>query len=255
MKKTKSFYVSLVFSLLIMVNPVVYSLYHLIRGHKESVCEIILCASLVAFALSMIFVCAKKLRGAAKVVITFIILCVASVACFGIEIIGYYVVFESYNGIEEIKTYNEVFEEDYRPEDYYKDKLDISKYGDFEEISHYYYLHESLLGSAANTTIVKYNDEAFEFEKKKIEAENKFSEETETNSVGVITYEGFDFRLVEENKDEYYDELIYIGINEDTNEILYACSRLAARRDVDDLKFTLEVGFGWDYIIEERTKK
>ena len=252
MKKTKSFYVSLVFSLLILIIPVVHFVYHKTNGHLVEINNIITDTSLVAFALSILFVLIKKIPNTVKIVITVVILCATSFLCYWLNGVGGYTVFESYNGIEEIESYNEIFEDDYpfRYEDIYKSELDIISYGDFEDIAHYYYFSAGIFQQIGLTTIVEYDDENFKIETEKLKPQVDFYLEKNENT---FKYEGFDFILLAQADENnlYPEEINYIGINESTKEIAYVCSMFAIEEDAE----LLEIDCGWRYVIEERTNK
>lgn len=252
MKKSKSFYISLILCFLNLVIPVAYFIYHKSHGHMIEFRNFTLDISLFSFILSMVFLLIKKISGKVKVVLTLIILCATSIFCTYVGLIGGFVVFESFNGIDEVKSYNESYESHGRRyEDVYKlEKIELSSYGEFEDISHYYYFSSGIIQQVGYTTIVKYNDEYFENEIEKIKYENTFHNK-EADSI--LSYAGFDFILLTEEDENNLlpDEVNYIGINEATNEIAYVCSMYALADAFDDL---LETDCGWRYIIEERAK-
>lgn len=252
MKKSKSFYISLFFSLLILIFPVIFFIYHKTNGHMIDLRNFISYVSLLAFVLSMLFVLIKKIPGKIKIIITLVILCATSIFCIYVSLLGGFIVFESFNGIEEIKGYNETIDSSGRRyEDVYKlEKIELNSYGDFEDISHYYYFSATFFQQVGYTTIVKYDDESFEKETKRIRAENTFYSQEDI----MFSYEGFDFILLKEDDENNLlpEEINYIGINDDTNEITYVCSLFALEDPSDD--DILEIDCGWRYIIEEREK-
>ncbi len=252
MKKTKAFYASLIFALLILVIPVVYFLYHKLNGHIIDIRNFITDVSFYTFLLSMLFVLIKKIPDKVRVVITLIILLVTSIFCTYVGFLGGFVVFESFNGADEIIGYNESVESSgKRYEDVYKmEKIDLSSYGDFEDISHYYYFSAGIFQQVGYTTIVEYDDENFKIETEKLKSQVDFYHEKNENT---FNYEGFDFILLAQDDENnlYPEEVNYIGINGSTKEIAYVCSMFALAEDAE----LLEIDCGWRYVIEERTNK
>ena len=81
MKKSKSFYISLILCFLNLVIPVAYFIYHKSHGHMIEFRNFTLDMSLFSFILSMVFLLIKKISGKVKVVLTLIILCATSIFC------------------------------------------------------------------------------------------------------------------------------------------------------------------------------
>lgn len=263
MKKKISFNVSLVFSLLILTLPIAVIIYHKSNGHLINGWEITGCISLFAFPLSMVFVLIKKVPGMVKVIVSLVILCGTAFLCVWMNGVGGYVVFESYNGIEQVERYNEQFGGYYsvRSEDIHKIDVPIESYGEFEDISHYYYLCTGIFQDACNTTIVEYTDEEFENEVKRLNSENTFYEKAvlPEDPVPVFTFEGFDFRLKKPQNEDDYDYypkcMNFIGVNNATNEIAYVHFENWDLDGVFDFETLMYSYCGWRYITEERTEK
>lgn len=261
MKKKISFNVSLVFSLLILTLPIAVIIYHKTNGHLINGWEIAGCISLFAFALSMVFVLIKKVPGIVKVIMSLVFLCVASFLCVLTVGLGY-VVFEPYNGTEEVELYNEVFKEtDTRYEARFKTEVEFDRYGNYKDINHYYYLCTGIFQEACNTTIVEYTDEEFENEVKRLNSENTFYEKAvlPEDPVPVFTFEGFDFRLKKPQNEDDYDYypkcMNFIGVNNATNEIAYVHFEDGDLDGVFDFETLMYSYCGWCYITEERTEK
>lgn len=259
MKKKICFALSLCFSLLILTLPVAVIIYHKTNGHLIDGWELTGYVSLFAFALSMVFVLIKKIPGIVKVIVSLVILCVASFLCVCMVSLGY-VVFEPYNGTEEVELYNEVFKEtDTRYEDRFKTEVEFDRYGNYKDINHYYYLCTGIFQNACNTTIVEYTDEEFENEVKRINSETVFYEEAviSDDAVPVFTYEGFNFRLKKPQNEDDYDYypkcMNFIGVNEAANEIAYVHFENWDLDIVFDFEYLMDGYCGWYYITEERT--
>ena len=253
MKKSKSFYISLVFSLLILVIPVVYFLYHKLNGHVIDVRNFITDISFCAFGLSMIFVLIKKLPGAVKIVFTLLIFlgtAIFSVWCNGV---GGYIEFTAYNGIEEIAEYNASLPaKDDRY--YFETEIETDSYGDFEDIACYSYLSTGIFQQHSFVTVVKYSKEHFENEVKSINTSKVFYEEAifDEDPIPVFSYDGFDFRLENNDSGYYPKQMDFIGINEERKEIAYVYFEdmdLDGVRSFEDL---MDVYVGWNLIEEER---
>lgn len=256
MKKTKSFYVSLVFSLLILVVPVIYFLYHKLNGHVIDIRNFVTEVSFYAFLLSMLFVLIKKIPDKVKVVFTLIILLATSVFCTYVGLLGGYVDFEALKGIEEIAEYNA----ELPPEDdryYFEKEIETDSYGVFEDIACYRYLSTGVFQQRSFVSIVKYSDTHFENEVKSINTSKSFYDEAvlDGDPIPVFTYDGFDFRL-EKNEDYYYPkQMDFIGINKETNEIAYVYFEDMDLDGVWSFENLMEVYAGWHLIEEERANE
>ena len=256
MKKTKSFYISLVFSLLILVVPVIYFLYHKLNGHVIDIRNFVTEVSFYAFLLSMLFVLIKKIPDKVKVVFTLIILLATSVFCTYVGLLGGYVDFEALKGIEEIAEYNAELPAD---EDryYFETEIETDSYGAFEDIACYRYLSTGVFQQRSFITIVKYSQEHFENEVKSINTSKSFYDEAvlDGDPIPVFTYDGFDFRL-EKNEDYYYPKQTdFIGINKETNEIAYVYFEDMDLDGVWSFENLMEVYAGWHLIEEERANE
>lgn len=255
MKKKICFTISLTFSLLILTFPVAVIIYHKANGHLIDGWELTGYVSLFAFALSMVFVLIEKIPGMVKLILTFVILCGTAFLCVWMNGVGGYVVFESYNGIEQVERYNEQFGGySVRSEDINKIDVPIESYGEFEDISHYYYFHAGIFQQVGHTTILKYGDGNFEKELLRVNSENTFHTDEDEKEI-ILDYEGFSFRLVSQDEEALPRQLTYIGVNEATREIAYVYSMYAIGDAVEDFESVIDVDCGWRYITEERTEK
>ena len=90
MKKTKSFYVSLAFALLIFTIPLIYVVFCKVNGYfiVPNLVIYYSAISLIAFGLASIFVFIKAIPGGIRVIFTSIILVCAFGFCFLCQGIG-----------------------------------------------------------------------------------------------------------------------------------------------------------------------
>ncbi len=256
MKKTKSFYASLVFALLLFTIPLIYVVFSKVNGYVIFPSEFMLyfVFALIAFGIASIFVFIKAIPGSIKVVATLIILvCVIGFSSF-FKVIGGNTEFDAYKGIESVNKYNESLP----PEDsrnIYEPYIETDGYGEYEDIAHYHYLSTGFFWEQAETKILKYNSENFKKETERINTEMSFYEEAveEDEPVPVFTFEGFNFRLQEEGC-WYPKEMCFVGINEETKEIAYV---EFSDYDLDlvwDFYELLNNDCGWSFVIKARSK-
>lgn len=238
MKKNKSFLVGLVIFVITALIPVSYIVYCKINSYIVSWAEVLFL--LIPVVLSALFVFIRKIPGVLKIVLPALML-VASVLGFGwMNGIGGHEEFRAFHNENEIIAYDSDF--------------DFSEYGEFKNISYYKYHSTGLFQQEAYTTILKYDEENFAKEKKKIESNSEFYSEPfeEGEAVPVFTYMGFNFR-VEKNEitDEWYPhELHFTGINEESCEIVYVSFTDHDLDTVSDFGKLLYGYCGW-YLIEK----
>ena len=253
MKKTKSFYVSLAFALLIFTIPLIYVVFCKVNGYfiVPNLVIYYSAISLIAFGLASIFVFIKAIPGGIRVIFTSIILVCAFGFCFLCQGIGGNTEFDVYKGVEKIIAYNESLP----PEDNYL-YIETEGYGEFEDIVHYHYLSTGLFVQHSETKIIKYNDENFKKETERINAEMSFYEKAvdDSDPVPVFTVEGFDFRLEEIENHWYPKDMFFVGINKETKEIAYVKFYDDDLDSVWDFSELLYNDCGWKFIIKDRNK-
>ena len=252
MKKTKSFYVSLVSALLIFTIPLIYVVLCKVNGYLIILNEFILyfVIALIAFGISSIFVFLKVIPGCVKIIFTLIILVFAFGLFSAFNYFGGSIEFDIYRGIEGINEYNGSLSPD--ESGLY---VETENYGDFEDITYYCYNLTGIFPMSTKTKIIKYDDVNFQKEVDKINNEMSFYDSPVGygEPIPVFSFEGFDFRL-EKAGLWYPKEMYFVGINDDTNEIAYVFFQDYESDTVWEYKDFLNSYAGWSYVIKDREK-
>lgn len=254
MKKQPTYKISLTFALLLFTIPLIYAVFCKVNGYIILPRMFIFYSviSLIAFSVASIFVFVKAIPGGIKVMFTFLILSATVFSCLWLNGIGGHVKFEVYEGLKEIKNYNENLEGHLSA---FVKEVETDDYGKFEDISHYYYRSTGIFCQLSTTTIVKYSDGNFKNAVENVNSENSWCTEAvvEDDPVPVFSFEGFDFRLTVCDND-YPKAMYFIGMNDETNEIAYVFFEDWDLDSVWDFTDLLDSYCGWRYIIKDREK-
>ncbi len=256
MKRKPSFYISLGFSLMTFSVNVVFIAYLKINDYLLSAQSILIHIIFAAFVISMLFTVVTKIPDAVKIIITLLIFCVTAFGSFWFNGVGGNTYFKAYNGIDEIKAYNEAIGKNHVV--YYDTKIEADFYGDFEDITCYDYIKTGIFQQLAVTVIAKYDEAEFKKEVKRINKENAFykSAVLEDEPIPVFSFEDFDFRLVKGEYVTYWypKDLYFIGINDTTNEIAYVSFQDDELDSVWEFENLIYSYAGWHYVIKYREK-
>lgn len=243
MRKNKSFIFGITISLIIAAIAVTDTIYCLAKSFiVPSSLTLFL---VVAFAVSLLFSFIKKIPDVMRVVLTMILLLLTTAVYIFFTLFGPTIEFRAFENEKEINIYYNENNRDY-------DDFNFEKYGNYESISNYKYHSIGIFSQEAYTTILKYNEDNFEAEKRKIENSYKFySTPIENDGADpVFSYEGFDFRI--EICDWYPKEMNLVGINEETLEIAYISFQDYDLDSMSDYEWFLDFYCGWQYIVKER---
>ena len=243
MRKNKSFIFSITISLIIAGIAIIDTIYCLAKSYI--VLDILILFLIVAFVASLLLSFIKKIPDVTRVVLATILLLLTTAVYIFFTLLVPTTEFRALKNETEIYNYYNENNRDY-------DDFDFEKYGEYESISNYKYHLIGIFSQEAYTTILKYNKDNFEAEKKKIENSYKFYT-TPIEPEGAdpeFYYEGFDFRI--EISDWYPKEVSLVGINEETLEIAYISFEDYDLDSMSDYEWFLDSYCGWQYVVKER---
>jgi len=259
MKKQPTYKISLTFALLLFTIPLIYAVFCKVNGYiiLPRMFIVYSVISLIAFSVASIFVFVKAIPGGIKVMFTFLILVFTAIfSLFSYGMLGH-VEFDVYEGIENINAYNESLPPE-ENRNFFEPYVETESYGEFEDVTYYHYLSTGMFQQMAETTIIKYDEVNFQKETDKISSEKYFYEKSAdvfaSDPVPVFSFAGFNFRLEKRTEYWYPKEMNFVGINEETKEIVYVHFFDFDLDSVWDFADLLDSYCGWRYVIKDREK-
>lgn len=231
---------SLIISATILIDPLLLVVSSIRDGmiyHK-----IFIIAPIVVFVLTFLLSLITKIPNAVRIAIVSVITVAAYICLIYLGIIIGNVQFKAYYGEKAITGYEESWE-----------YLGIDA-DECEDVASYVYKVNTFFPSEAYTHILRFSGTDFEKAKSKIEAEVKFYKEPvlKENPIPECSVDGFDFRLMVTEDDDYPKWMSFLGINNDTKEIAFIDFTMIDLDGVWDFADLMIQDCGWRYISEKR---